>query len=208
MAGDEARRALQHHVHDLQVVGPQRRARFGYVDDGVREYRRLDLGRTPGKFDVRLHAVLRQEAPGHAHGLGGDAPALQVFHLVERGVVFRCHHPAHRSVIRPGRAQVGDLRHVDVVLQDPVQPGDGAIDDALPDVARHLLRPDQDALDLRVVDVGVVGAAGDAQVVAGAHEQFLRGFLQAAFGDAEAQPGWGRVHVVLPCAGAILRDSA
>ena len=198
MAGDEARRALQHHVHDLEVVRAQRGARLGHVDDGVGEDRRLDFGRAPGEFDIRLHAVLRQEAPGHAYRLGGDATALEVLHRVERRVLLGRHHPAHRAVIGPRRAQVGDFRHVEVVLQDPVEAGDGAVDDALADVAGHLLRPDQDALDLRVVDVGVVGAAGDAQVVAGAYEQLLRGFLQAAFGYAEAQALWVRVHVCSP----------
>ena len=116
--------------------------------------------------------------------------------LSKRRVVLGGHHPAHRRR-SSARARAGRRvsRHVGVGLQNPVEAGDGAVEDALADVARHFLRPDQDALDLRVVDVGVVGAAGDAQVVAGADEQFLRGFLQAALGDAQAQPLRIRAHV-------------
>jgi hypothetical protein len=54
------------------------------------------------------------------------------------------------------------------------------------DVARHLLRANQHALDLGVVDGGEVGAAVGVDVPAGALEESDGRILQAALGDAES----------------------
>jgi hypothetical protein len=56
-----------------------------------------------------------------------------------------------------------------------------------PTLRTIILGPDEEAFDLGVVDVLVIRAPGDAQVVTRAHEEFLGGVLQAALGDAEAQ---------------------
>ena len=63
LVGDEARRALQQLGDDAQVVGPQRTAGLGHLDDGVGQARRLDLGGAPAELDVGLDAVLGQPAP-------------------------------------------------------------------------------------------------------------------------------------------------
>ena len=77
-------------------------------------------------------------------------------------------------------------------LEQPVEPGDAAVHHPLLDVARHLLRPDQDALDLGVVDGRVVRAARDLQVVPGLREERARGFLKTSLGQADTQPPLGR----------------
>ncbi len=64
------------------------------------------------------------------------------------------------------------------------QPG---VEHAVLDVARHLLRADQHAFDLGIVDRGKIRAAAGRDVEAGAAEQVDGRVLQAAFGDAEFQ---------------------
>ena len=54
------------------------------------------------------------------------------------------------------------------------------------DVAGHLLRANQHALNLRVVDGREVGAAVGVDVPAGALEERNGGILQTAFGNAES----------------------
>src|SRR5262249_14243304 len=82
---------------------------------------------------------------------------------------------------------LGQLDHLGVVLQHPVVAGQAAVERAVLHVARHLLGADQGAVDLRVVDVGVVAAAGEGDLVAGLGEQLRRRLLEAAGRDAEFQ---------------------
>ena len=39
-------------------------------------------------------------------------------------------------------------------FENPILPGEAAVEDAIVDVARHLLRPDQHAIDFVVIDRG------------------------------------------------------
>ena len=71
------------------------------------------------------------------------------------------------------------------VLLNPVAPRESGVQDAVLHVTGHLLGADQHALDFRIVDAGVVGAAVDVDVEARAAEKIDRGVLQAAFWDSQ-----------------------
>ena len=132
-----------------------------------------------------VDAVLGQPAARQVHDLGGDALALQVLDALDRRVVGHGQHPAHGPAADLAEDQLGHLVDLGVVLQDPVVAGQAAVERAVLDVAGHLLGADQRAVDLRVVDAGVVAAAGEGDLVAGLAEQLAGRLLQAAGGDAE-----------------------
>ena len=81
--------------------------------------------------------------------------------------------------------QVLHLDHVGVVFGDPVHAGQPDVQDAAIDIARHLLGAKHQALDLGVVDVGHVRAAGHDDLVARLAKQLDRRFLEASLGQAE-----------------------
>jgi hypothetical protein len=84
------------------------------------------------------------------------------------------------------------LRVAPSVLGDPVEAGQPGVEHAVADVARHLLRADQHALDLGIVDRREVRARADVDVEAGAREQLNRRVLQRALRDAELRASWNR----------------
>ena len=94
-------------------------------------------------------------------------------------------HPAHFAEALLGVDQVGDGDDVGLVLLDPIAAGEAGVENAVFDVARHLLRADQHALDFGIVDAGEVGAAAGGDLEAGAAEEIDGGVFQAAFGNAE-----------------------
>jgi hypothetical protein len=73
------------------------------------------------------------------------------------------------------------------VLGDPVLSGQPGVNHAVGNVARHFLRPDEHAVDLAVVNRGVVGARIDVDVEPGAREQLDRGVLKRSLGQTEFQ---------------------
>src|SRR5262245_30930556 len=77
-----------------------------------------------------------------------------------------------------------DLR---AVLEDPVAAGDPRVEHPLLDVPRHLLGPDQEALDLGVVDLRVIRARRKLDVVSRLAKELARRLLQAAGGDPQFQ---------------------
>ena len=83
--------------------------------------------------------------------------------------------------------QLGDLDHVGAGLFDPVVSGDADVDDAVLDIAGHLLGAKHRAGDVFVVDLGEVGAAVGGDLEAGPAEQVERLTLQRALGEAELQ---------------------
>ena len=145
---------------------------------------------------VRWVLASKEDSPFHTvKDLAGRRIATEAVGMTRR---FLAQHGVTANVEFSWGAQVGEFGHIGAGFQNPVEARDGAVEDALPDVAGHLLRPDQNALDLGVVDVRVVGTARNAQIVARAHEQLLGGFLQAAFGNAKAQLSGFIVHVAEP----------
>src|SRR5262249_32268648 len=60
-----------------------------------------------------------------------------------------------------------------------------AVQRTILNIARHLLRPDQRTLDLRIIDGRVIAATGEGDLVAGRAEQCRGRLLQTACGDAE-----------------------
>jgi hypothetical protein len=64
--------------------------------------------------------------------------------------------PAHGVQTPFGVAQLRDLDHVRVLLQDPVLAREADVEDAVVHVPSHLLGADHDAFDVRIVDGRVV----------------------------------------------------
>src|SRR5262249_31082952 len=75
----------------------------------------------------------------------------------------------------------------ELVLLNPVLAGETRIEDAVREVARHLLRADQHAVDFRIVDRREVRARADVDVEAGAGEQLHRRVLERPFGNPELE---------------------
>ena len=112
---------------------------------------------------------------------------------LERRVLRRGQHPLHLAETLLRVDQIADARErrlfrmADLVLGDPVLAGQAGVEHAVGDVARHLLRADQHALDLRIVDRRKVRSRIDAQDVAGALEQLDRRVLQRSLRNAQPQ---------------------
>jgi hypothetical protein len=117
--------------------------------------------------------------------LGGDGLAGEVFGLLEGRVFGDGEHPLDAHVALLGVGERGDALDVGLVFENPVVAGEAGVEGAVLDVASHLLRADEHALDLGVVDGGKVAAAAGVDVPAGAGEESEGGVLEAAFGDAE-----------------------
>ena len=146
-------------VDDAEVVRAERRAGLGEVHYRVHELRCLDLGRAPAELDLGLHAVLLEVALDEADRLGRDALALEVLNGLDLRVVGDGENPADRIRRRLRVVELADLVDVRAVLVHPVVSADAGVEKPELDVAAHLLRPQEAALDLLVVDRGRVAAA-------------------------------------------------
>ena len=85
--------------------------------------------------------------------------------------------PARRHQMRPCRARG--------MLCDPVLTREAGVEHAVGDVARHLLRADQHALDVGVVDGGEVRSCARVDVEAGAREELDRRVLERSLRQTE-----------------------
>jgi hypothetical protein len=86
-----------------------------------------------------------------------------------------------------GELEVGQLDDAGPVLLDPVPARDAGVEHPLLDVARHLLRADQHALQLVVVDLRVQRPLGNADPEARALEERRHRVLQRALRKSEAE---------------------
>ena len=186
-AGDEVGFALHHRIDDLEVVGLERAAGLGDFDNGVGEHGRLDFSGAPAELDFDVDALGGEVALADFDQFGGDDLAFEVFGFFEAAGLGNGEHPAHFAAALLGVGEGGDAGDIEAALDDPVNAGEAGVEHAVIDVARHLLRADEHALDLAVVDGGKVGAAVGVDVPAGALEESDGGVLQAAFGDAETK---------------------
>ena len=123
----------------------------------------------------------------HFDQFGGDDLAFKIFGLLKAAAFRHRQHPAHLAAALLGIGQRGDAGDIEAALDHPVDAGQAGVEHAVIDVARHLLRANQHALNLAVVDGGKVGAAIGVDVPSGALEERNGRILQAAFGNAESQ---------------------
>ena len=170
---------------DPQVVRPQRAAGLRDLDDGVSELGRLDLGGAPTELDLGRDAVLLQVPRRQADRFRGDPLALQVLDALHGRRLRDAEHPADRAAADLREDQLRHLVDVGVVFHDPVVAGQPGVQHAVLDVARHFLGADQEALQLVVVDAGIIAPRVEGDFVARAAKQFTGRLLQAARGDAE-----------------------
>ena len=76
--------------------------------------------------------------------------------------------------------------------------GQTGVHDPVLDVAGHFLGPDQNALDLRVVDGRIVGPGAEPDLVAGFGKELGRRLLETARGDAQRQNSFAHLDFPLP----------
>ena len=174
-------------VNDPQIVGAQRAAGFGDFDDRVSQRRRLDFRGPPGELDFSFDAVLLKVTFGEFDDFGGDAFSLQILHRFDRRIFRHGQHPSHLAETLLGVDQIGHGDDVRIVLNHPVVSRQSGVEDAVLDIARHLLGADQHALDLGVVDRRKVRARVHVDVEPGAGEELNGGVLQRPLGDAELE---------------------
>src|SRR5919204_3606561 len=112
---------------------------------------------------------------------------------METRVFGRCEDPAHLPETLFRVHEVGEGRDAGVrvpaepVFRNPVESGQPRVEDTFAHVARHLLRPNQHALDLGIVDGGEVRPRADVDVEAGTREQLHRRVLQRSFWNPESE---------------------
>ena len=96
-------------------------------------------------------------------------------------------HPAHFTETLLGVNQVRDRHDVRLVLCDPVETGEAGVDGSVLNVTGHFLGANQETIDFGIGGGGEIGAAIGVGGKPGAGEQLQRCFLQAAFGNADAE---------------------
>ena len=129
---------------------------------------------------VGLDAVGLEVALREADRLGRDALALEVLDGLDLRVVRHGEDPAHRVARGLRVVELADLDHVAAVLVHPVVAAYARVKEPELHVAAHLLRPEQAALYLLVVDRRDVASAGAGYIEPSPLEQSERGFLKAA----------------------------
>src|ERR1035438_1465880 len=179
--------AFHYRVNDLEVVGLERTASLSNLDYGVGKHGRLDFGCAPTELDFDTYAFGREVSLGYFNQFGGDDHAFKIFSLLKAAAFRNGQHPAHLAAALFGISQRCDAGNFEAAFDDPVDTGEAGIENAVIDVTRHLLRANQHALDLAVVDGGEVGAAVSVDVPASALEESNGCILQTAFGDAESE---------------------
>ena len=184
---DEDVSRLEDRLHDAEVVRPKAAPRLGQLDDRVGQARRLHLGGPPGELDLGLDPLFLQVAPGELDQFGRHPLPLQIPDPLDGGIVRDRHHPPDRAQASSRIEEGTNLLHLRVLLQHPVPPGQPHVEDAVLDVARHLLGADQETGKFRVVDRGDVAAGADVDVEAGLAEQVQGGLLQAPLRQADVQ---------------------
>src|SRR5271165_1440920 len=187
LVGDQLRVRLKKGVNDPQLVGAQRRARLRYVHDGVDQVGHLHLGRAPRELDLRRDSLGREIALDGLDELRRDPLSREVRGHPHGGVLGHAKNPARLVYGGAAVDEVADLDDVRPVLLDPVEAREAAVEEPVLDVAAHLLRADETAVQLRIVYGRPVGARIARDLPPRLREKAARGVLQAALGQAQHQ---------------------
>src|SRR6185437_6246404 len=83
--------------------------------------------------------------------------------------------------------EIGNCFDVRVVFRYPIPAGQTGVENAVFNVAGHLLSPNQHAFNFRIIDGWEITSAAGGNFVTRAPEQIDGGVFQAAFRDAELQ---------------------
>src|SRR6185437_10441948 len=154
-----------------------------------------DLRRSPGEFHFYIYIAIAEVILCYAHQFGGDNATAQIFGFLIRRVFGDREHPAHFIAALLGVNEISHSLHFKAAFDHPVLSGQSTVQSAVFDVAGHLLRANQHALDFRVAGRGEIRARTGVDFQAGVREERECGLLQAAFGNADAE-----LHRMAPCA--------
>ena len=172
MIHDQSWCALQDFIDDAKVVSSQRASCFGDFHNGVDQHRRLDFRSAPGELNLRADTVSVEPTPSEIHCFGRNPLAFDIGNRLDLRILRHAKHPANRSTAYLGENQLAHLVHVCTGFHNPVMTGNACVQDAYVDVTRHLLRANEQALDVRVVYHRIERTTGKRNLVAGAFEQF------------------------------------
>src|SRR5581483_7839980 len=126
-------------------------AGLGDLHNSKNKHGRLDLGRTPGKFDGDVYAALGKPVARDADQFGGDDAAIEIARVLEPGIFRHRKYPTHLAAALLGVDQVGHADHLESALDHPIAAGESGVEHAVLHVARHLLRANQHAFDLGII---------------------------------------------------------
>src|SRR5581483_194071 len=186
LIGDELRLRFAYGFDNAQAIGSKRASRFGYLDDGIGQNGRLHLCCAPGELDFYRDVLRSEVVLCSVDQLCSDDAIAQVFRLLKTGILRHGQNPAHLPAALFGIDKIGDSLDNESAFNYPITASQSGIEKPVLDVARHLLRSDQHAFNLRVVDAGEIRATTSVDVETRASEEGDGRVLQAAFGNAEA----------------------
>ena len=164
--------------------------RLRHFHDGVGEaFHNLGFGRAPRIVDVDRDVAFLEIFGAHAHELGGDTLAREVFGLLVGGVVGDGEHPAGGLVGNLGVDEVGNHHHVGLGFLHPILAGQAEIKHAVLNVEGDFLHAAEAGRDLGIVDVGEIVSGMLAHFPTGTVEEIDGRVFQRAFGQAELENG-------------------
>src|SRR5262249_13574451 len=124
---------------------------------------------------------------GGRNQFGGNDLAVQVAYAMKRrGRRYRQYPPDLAEALL-GIDQVRHCDHLRLVLLDPIAAGEAGIQNAIFDIAGHLLSPDQHTSDFGVIDPWEIGTAAGGDLKTSAAEQINGRILEASLGNAELE---------------------
>src|SRR5215475_11498964 len=154
--GYELRIGLADCLDYPQAIGLERAAGFCDLDDGIGQDGGLDLCRSPRELDFYGNVFVREVVLGCTHQFGSDNASAEVFRFVVLRIFGDSQHPAHLAAALFRINEIANRVYFQPTLDHPITPGKSSIEEAVLNVARHLLSTNQHAFDLRIVDLGEV----------------------------------------------------
>src|SRR6266568_3757622 len=134
------------------MVRLERAARFGHFYNGVSKHGRLHFRCSPAEFDFDVDTLGGEVALGDFNKFGGYDLSFKVFGFFKPAALGNGKHPAHLAAALLCVSERSDACDVEAAFNYPVNSGQAGVEHTMIDVACHLLRANQHALDLAVVD--------------------------------------------------------
>src|SRR6202020_2765227 len=148
---------------------------------------RFHFRRAPGELNLDWHVSAGKVGSREIYQFSCHDPVLEVLGLLEERILRHCQHPLNFAHALFRVDQIGHPNYIQPTLQHPVEASKAGIQRPMLDVARHFLRTDEQAFNLRIVGCGKVGARTGVDAQTGASEQTECGFLQTSLGNAQTK---------------------
>ena len=146
----------ENRIDNAEIVGAERGSRLRKVNNGIHKLRSLHLCSAPAELDIGLDAVLLEVALHKTDSLSGYTLALEILDSLDLGIVRNRKDPTNRIRCRLRVVEFADLLNIGTILIHPIISADAGIKEPELHIAAHLLRTEQAALDIRIVNGGNV----------------------------------------------------